>query len=91
MGPGIYCISVALNCSLFLRGWVLVCCVALNTVLIAEAAYAKAAMAGFVISILWFFNARTAGQTHGLSGAVWYAIGAAGGTVSGAYLGHLWH
>lgn len=78
----------ALN--LFLRGWIIVFGVALNTVLIADAAYLKSAFTGFLISILWFLNARTAGQTQGWSGAVWYALGASVGTVSGAWLGHHW-
>ena len=77
--------------SLFCRGWLIVFCVALNTVLIAEGSDSKSAVTGFAISMLWFLNARTAGQSQGLWGAFWYALGAACGTVSGAWFGHAWH
>jgi hypothetical protein len=78
------------NVGLFFRGWLIVFFVALNTVFIAEASLGKAGLSGFMISMLWFLNARTAGQTSGFTGAFCYALGAAVGTVTGAWLGHAW-
>ena len=92
MGTRIHREYVAqVNIALFFRGWLIVFFVAINTVLIAEGSYSKSAVVGFTISMLWFLNARTAGQSQGFWGAFWYALGAACGTVSGAWIGHAWY
>lgn len=57
--------------------------VALNVAQIAAGNVGGAFVVGFTISLLWFFNAQSAGRSD-VPGAAWvYAAGAGCGTVAG--------
>lgn len=74
--------------ALFARGWLQVSLVAFSTVAIARGDYPASAMSGFLISLVWFFNARAAGRdTARWEAAVSYALGATCGTLTGMVVG----
>jgi hypothetical protein len=70
----------------FLRGFVLVTLVSLNTRQIAHGSYPGAFMVGGMISLVWWQNSSAKREdVRGASLA--YAFGAAVGTVLGMWLG----
>jgi hypothetical protein len=71
---------------LFLRGFLIVALTATNVRLIAQVRYLPAFMCGFLLSAVWWDNARAA-QTPGRYAREVYACGAACGTVVGLWLG----
>lgn len=76
--------------SLFGRAFLQVSLVALNVTQIARGHMGGAFVVGFLISLLWFFNARSAGRSDA-PGAAWcYALGAGCGTVAGMLLSQWW-
>lgn len=72
---------------LWLRGFGIVFCTALNVKLISRGLYLGAFMTGFAISALWWGNAGKASIDRSWRAGVWYAAGAAWGTVAGMWLG----
>ena len=75
--------------SLFLRGTLLVLLVSVNTYQIAHQHYAGAGLVGFLISIVGWYNARSAGRSDLRGAGLIYAVGAATGTMLGMWLMHL--
>lgn len=71
--------------TLFLRGFVIVFLTACNVRLISRGMYAWAFVTGFGISYVWYGNSRAAQLDA--KGATVYGLGAAVGTVAGAWLG----
>ena len=71
---------------IFLRGLMVVSLVAANTAQVAGGHMAGAGFVGFLISYLWFSNARVAGRTDLKWAREFYAGGAAVGTVFGMWL-----
>ena len=76
---------------LFLRGWFLVMLVSANTVQIAHQHYIGATLLGFAISMVWWMNAGSSGRSTDWRDGVWYAAGAALGTLSGLFLTNWWY
>lgn len=72
---------------LFVRGFVIVALVSLNTRHIAALHYPWACAGGFGISFVWFGNSRTAAHSELRWAREAYASGAALGTVFGMWLG----
>lgn len=72
---------------LFLRGFLIVGLVALNTRQVAQGRYVHAGIVGFLISGVWWFNSRTAAHERAAGGWIAYASGASLGTVVGMWLG----
>jgi hypothetical protein len=70
----------------FLRGFVLVALVAMNTTQIASGRYVGAFVIGGLISFVWWANSSSKREDFQGAGAV-YALGAATGTVVGMWLG----
>lgn len=75
--------------ALFLRGWLMVSLVSLNSVQIIHQRYASAALVGWCISALWWTNSSRHRLESRWAGAV-YAVGAATGTVTGMWVGNHW-
>lgn len=73
---------------IFLRGFLIVTLVAWNVRHVAQGHYGAAFLTGGGISLLWWLNAGLAAEArkHRAS-AIWYALGAACGTVAGMWLG----
>ena len=67
----------------FLRGFVQVCPVAINTVQLAHGHMLGAFIVSFWISAVWWGNAKASGQSRVASDGPWYALGAACGTLTG--------
>jgi hypothetical protein len=74
---------------LFGRAFLQVSLVSANVVQIAHAQYLGAFIVGTLISLLWFFNARSAALNTLPGAAACYALGAGVGTVAGAWLSRL--
>lgn len=75
--------------SLFGRAFLQVSLVALNVAQIASGNVGGAFVVGFLISLLWFANAKSAGRSD-VPGAAWcYATGAGCGTVAGMLVSKL--
>ena len=72
---------------IFLRGFGIVTCVALNVRNVSELQYGRALVTGGLVSLIWFTNAKTASLTDSVYGKWCYAAGAAVGTVFGMWLG----
>lgn len=70
----------------FLRGFVLVALVAMNTRQVAGGRYLGAFLIGGLISAVWWSNSSAKREQFTGAGAV-YAFGAALGTVTGMWLG----
>ena len=70
----------------FLRGFVLVALVSLNTRQVAGGRYVGAFVVGGLISLVWWANSSAKREQFTGAGAV-YALGAAVGTVVGMWLG----
>jgi hypothetical protein len=70
----------------FLRGFVLVALVALNTRQVAGGRYLGAFVVGGLISLVWWANSSSKREAFKGAGAL-YAFGAACGTVLGMWLG----
>jgi len=68
---------------LFLRAWLMVSCVASNTVFLADRQWVAAGFGGFLISWLWWGNAHDAAHVERRWARVVYASGAACGTLTG--------
>ncbi len=75
--------------ALFLRGWLMVSLVALNTVQISHGRYVSAAVVGFCISWLWWANSSK-GRCDARGAGIVYALGAALGTLTGIWIGTNW-
>jgi hypothetical protein len=73
----------------FLRGWLMVSLVALNTVQIAHGRTLHAMVVGFCISYLWWGNSSRYRSEARWAGVV-YATGAALGTLTGIWIGWNW-
>jgi hypothetical protein len=74
--------------SVFIRGWLMVSLVALNTVQVAHGRTMPAVAVGFCISWLWWTNSSKH-RSEAKWAAVVYAAGAATGTLTGMWIG--WH
>jgi len=70
----------------FLRGFVLVTLVSMNTRQVAGGYYVGAFFVGGLISLVWWANSSAKREQFTGAGAL-YAFGAACGTVVGMYLG----
>jgi hypothetical protein len=70
----------------FLRGFLLVTLVSLNTRQVAGGRYVSAFLVGGLISAVWWSNSSAKREQFTGAGAL-YAFGAACGTVLGMYLG----
>jgi hypothetical protein len=75
--------------ALFLRGWLMVSLVALNTIQIAHGRTGQAVAVGFCISWLWWTNSSKERCDAKGAGLV-YAAGAALGTLTGIWIGSNW-
>jgi hypothetical protein len=73
----------------FLRAFGIVCCTSANVVFIARADLPYAFVTGFLISFLWWHNARTAAHASGRWAGCVYGLGAATGTATGMILARL--
>jgi len=72
---------------LFVRGFLIVALVALNTRHIAALDYSRAFLTGCAISFVWWGNSKSAAHVE-VRGARWaYALGAGAGTLFGMWLG----
>lgn len=79
--------AVLVTCAwLFCRGALQLMPVSMSTVFVSRGKYRLAAVASFVISVLWWFNAGSASSFVGLPYAVAYGSGAMTGTVLGMFL-----
>jgi hypothetical protein len=72
--------------SIFLRGLLIVTLTSTNVGQIAQQRYAGAFALGFVISFLWWENAKSASESHVTYARETYALGAACGVVLGIWL-----
>lgn len=77
------------HASLFGRAFLQVSLVALNVAQIARGHIGGAFVVGFLISLLWFANAKSAGRSDVPYGAWCYATGAGFGTVAGMLVSRL--
>jgi ABC-type antimicrobial peptide transport system permease subunit len=73
----------------FWRAFLMVMFVSSNVAHIAQGRYDRAFVTGFLISLLWWMNARSASRTTHPYAAFTYALGAGIGTVTGIYVGNL--
>lgn len=71
--------------SLFVRGFLVVALVAMNTYQLAHQHYLGAFVVGFLISLTWWYNAGSSGRSADRKDGFFYAFGAAVGTVTGLY------
>lgn len=75
--------------TVFLRAWGQVTAVAWNVAVVSQGDYLMALFSGGLVSWIWWANSRSAARaTHGAARAV-YTAGAAVGTVTGMWVGHL--
>jgi hypothetical protein len=74
---------------LWLRGFAIVCCTAMNVVNISQHHWTMAFVTGGAISLVWRWNARNAVKLDTLVADLCYAAGAACGTVFGMGLAGL--
>ena len=75
---------------LILTGFIQVFFVSLNTYFIAKGMLLGVFMAGFTISFVWSWNIKKV-AFGGLSDRLFYSLGAAIGSLSGAFVGTLIH
>lgn len=75
--------------ALFLRGWLMVSLVALNSIQIVHGRWLSAITVGYCISRLWWANSSKSRCDSRWAGEV-YALGAALGTATGMFLGRHW-
>lgn len=75
--------------ALFIKAWLMVSLVALNTVQVSRGHYGPAVAVGFCISLLWWENSSKKRCDKPWAGVV-YASGAALGTATGMIIGHYW-
>jgi len=74
------------------RGFVQVVLVSANTFQVAHAHYLGMAIVGFLISVVWWTNARATGRNDDVAGAALaYGLGAAIGTLTGASVMAWWY
>jgi len=73
----------------FLRAFGIVCCTSANVVFLSRGAMGYAFVTGFLISYLWWYNAKKASHADGRWDAVIFGLGAATRTVVGASLARL--
>ena len=73
-----------------LRGFVIVCLMAANTVQVAGGHLIGAGVVGFAISAVWWSNSHAA-KLNPPYAALAYGFGAALGTVSGAWFTTWWY
>jgi len=71
---------------IFARGALIVCLMSWNTTLLANGKPLAIAV-GFLISAVWWMNARSASKASGALAGFVYAVGAAFGTAIGLLLG----
>lgn len=74
---------------LWLRGFLIVFCTALNVKLISRGLYVGAFLTGFAISIVWWSNVGHASEDKSWRAGTCYALGAACGTVAGMWVGSI--
>jgi hypothetical protein len=73
---------------LFITGFVQVFFVAINTYFISRQFYLGVFSCGFMISLIWSWNVKKIAFGT-WTDRLYYASGAAFGSVAGAYLGHI--
>jgi hypothetical protein len=73
--------------STFLRAFSIVTFTAANVSYIASGQIWHAFVTGFMISLIWWYNTRSAAHTKHRFGGVVYALGAAFGTIAGMTVG----
>jgi hypothetical protein len=73
---------------LFITGFVQVFFVAINTYFISKQFYLGVFSCGFMISLIWSWNVKKIAFGT-WTDRLYYASGAAFGSVAGAYLGHI--
>ena len=73
--------------AVFLRGFLIVSGVSWNVANIAERDYQWAFCSGLLVSLVWWFNTRTANRLESWWGGPVYAVGAGCGTLFGMWLG----
>lgn len=74
---------------LFLRAWLIVTLVALNTRQIARGQYLRACITGFLLSWVWWTNAHSAAHDDTWVARLVYAAGGAVGTGTGMWIGRV--
>lgn len=72
---------------IFLRGFVIVTCVAWNTRHVAALEYGAAFLTGTILSLVWWGNSKTAASSEVRGARFAYALGAGVGTLFGMWLG----
>jgi hypothetical protein len=80
---------VKVYAALWLRGFAIVCCTAMNVVNISQHHWTMAGLTGGAISLIWRWNARNAVKADTLPADLAYALGAAMGTLTGMALAGL--
>ena len=73
----------------FVRAFGIVTCTAANVSYIASGRIGHAFVTGFLISLIWWHNARSAAHSEHRFGGIVYALGAACGTIAGMTIGAL--
>lgn len=72
---------------MFWRGFVIVAGVSWNVANIAERDYITAFFSGLLVSLVWWYNTRTANKLDAWWGGPVYSLGAGAGTIFGMWLG----
>ena len=75
---------------LFLRGFGIVSLTAANVREISQGHYGAAFVVGTAISLVWWFNSKSASRSDSWRDSLVYALGAGAGTVTGMFLSGLW-
>jgi len=73
----------------FFRAWLIVMFTAMNVTFISRANWVMMFLTGFAISFTWWWNSRTAAHSELPYGGWLYGVGAATGTVMGAWIARL--
>ena len=76
--------------SIWWRAFQIVSLTALNVTQVSNGHYLTMGITGGMLSFVWWTNTRTAAHSDVAGGRYAYAIGAACGTLTGAYLGRLY-
>jgi hypothetical protein len=76
----------AVLANLFLRAFVMVSLVAMNTRQIAHGNYRGAFLCGCLISLVWYLNVGKASHDQRWQAVLAYSLGAGAGTVCGMWL-----
>jgi hypothetical protein len=74
----------------FFRAFCIVTFTAANVSYIASGKVGHAFVTGFLISLIWWHNARSAAHSGHRFGSLVYALGAACGTIAGMTIGRMW-